>query len=156
DRDFVEREIVTLFERHGIDRWYSREDIQTASDWEGKIRGGLEACDWFLVVMSPRALASRWVRAEVRWAMDERPDRIVPVLLEDCNWHDFHLMMRGVQHADFRNLDHREDARKRLLGVWLGKPAGDCNPFVWRAAITEAAAFFDREREQRTLRDFLH
>jgi hypothetical protein len=30
------------------------------------------------------------------------------------------------------------------------------NPFVWRAGIKEAAAFFDRAREQRTVRDFLH
>ncbi len=156
DRDFVEREIVHLFERHGIDRWYCKENIQTASDWEEKIRAGLEACDWFLVVVSARSLASKWVRAEVRWAIDERPDRIVPVLMEDCNWRDFHLMMRGVQHADFRDADRREDSRRRLLEVWFGRPAAGGNPFVWRGAITEAAAFFDRERPLRTLRDFLH
>ena len=44
DRDFVEREVVALLDRHGIGRWYCREDIRTASDWEEKIRAGFEGC----------------------------------------------------------------------------------------------------------------
>src|SRR5262245_3314838 len=109
DRAFVEHEIVQVLDRHGIDRWYCQDDIQSAADWEEKIRRGLELCDWFLVVMSPRSLASRWVRAEVHWALDERPDRIVPVLFEECAWQDLHLLLRCVQHVDFRQAEHRKE-----------------------------------------------
>ena len=88
-----------MLRAHGVATWYAEEDIPTAEKWEESIRRGLESCDWFLVVMSPRSLASRWVKAEVLWAMDERPKRIVPVLLEDCNWHDFHLPLEAAVAA---------------------------------------------------------
>lgn len=42
----------------------------------------------------------------------------------------------------------------RLLR-WLGTSDGVLNPFVWRAGITKAEDFFDREHEQRTLRAYL-
>ena len=53
DRGFVEREIIPLLQRHGVGTWYSKDDIETASEWERTIRQGLETCDWFLVVLSP-------------------------------------------------------------------------------------------------------
>jgi hypothetical protein len=39
---------------------------------------------------------------------------------------------------------------------WLGDLGHTANPFTWRKGITDAEAFFDRDREQRVLRDFLH
>jgi hypothetical protein len=83
DRDFVEREIVSLLERHGIDVWYSPDSIVSADQWERSILDGLKTSDWFLLVMSPRSAVSSWVRMEVAWAFN-KGRRIVPVLLEDC------------------------------------------------------------------------
>lgn len=36
------------------------------------------------------------------------------------------------------------------------QPQPASNPFIWRSGITNAAEFFDREQEQRTLRAYLH
>jgi class 3 adenylate cyclase len=41
------------------------------------------------------------------------------------------------------------------LGEWLGPAESTPNPFIWRAGITKPEDFFDREREQRTIRDYL-
>jgi AAA+ ATPase superfamily predicted ATPase len=41
------------------------------------------------------------------------------------------------------------------LVKWLGPIEAAPNPFIWRGGITKAADFFDRDNEQRTLRDFL-
>lgn len=124
DRDFVEREIIPTLGAYGIDVWYSRDDIQTAARWERAILQGLKACDWFMIVMSRRAAQSEWVCDEVSWAMDNRPGRIVPILLEDCDVRDFHIRMARIQHVDYRN--DRQSARQRLLAVWRRKPsAGD-------------------------------
>ncbi len=112
DRAAVEREIVSLLRRNGIESWYSSDDIQTAADWERIIRDGLRECDWFLLVMSPNSARSDWVRTEVHWALEERPDRFVPVLLASCEPTDFHLKLRRIQHVDFRS--NLESARAKL------------------------------------------
>jgi hypothetical protein len=116
DRAFVEEHIVGLLRESGIDIWYSPEDIHTSARWEQKIREGLNGCDWFLVVLSPRSVASEWVQGEVHWAMQRRKDRIVPVLIDDCDPGELHLMLELVQHVDFRR--EPEQARRKLLAVW--------------------------------------
>src|SRR5205823_2589682 len=101
DRVFVETELLSLLRNNQIDTWYSQEDIHTADQWEQSIRKGLEDSDWFLVVMSPRSATSPWVRREVHWAIEERPNRVVPVLLETCDPKDWHLGLRELQYVDF-------------------------------------------------------
>ena len=75
DRTFVEEELVPLLEHHSINTWYSRSAIRTAAVWEDEIRLGLAGSDWFLVVLSPHAAESDWVKAEVRWALEKRRGR---------------------------------------------------------------------------------
>ncbi len=116
DRSFVEKEIVPLLQRYGIGTWYAREDIISAGQWERSIAAGLRECDWFLVVLSPRSIASKWVTAEVNWALDERGESFVPLLMEDCDWKNLHLMIRNIQHVDFRTPTY--EARERLLQIW--------------------------------------
>lgn|GEM_PF-5746381 len=117
DRDFVGKEIVSFLTSQGVDTWFAEDEIQTADRWERAILKGLMDCDWFLVVMSPRSAASEWVKDEVHWAMEERPGKIIPVLLQDCDCREFHIRMARIQHVDFR--DNLKEGRRRLL-VALG------------------------------------
>jgi hypothetical protein len=64
DRQFVEREIIEPLRKHGLQTWYSTDDIDTATQWESEIQEGLESCDWFLVALSPHSIRSRWVKAQ--------------------------------------------------------------------------------------------
>lgn len=116
DREVVEREIITPLRVHGVDTWYSTDDIQTASEWERQIHKGLTACDWFLVALSPRAVESEWVRREVHWAVMRRKDKVVPVMLETCEPEDLHLGLLPIQYIDFRGGGGR--ALERLLAIW--------------------------------------
>jgi hypothetical protein len=75
----------------------------------------LKACDWFLVIMSPRSVGSEWVLAEVHWAMENRTGRVIPVLLEDCDRAEFHLWIPRLQYIDFRQ--DRASARESLISV---------------------------------------
>lgn len=111
DRAAVEREIISPLRAHGIDLWYSTENIGTTSEWERQIHNGLTKCDWFLVVLSPRSIESEWVRREVHWAVKKRNGKIVPVMLETCEPEDLHLGLGPLQYVDFRDL-------QGLLAVW--------------------------------------
>jgi outer membrane protein assembly factor BamD (BamD/ComL family) len=116
DRDIVAREIISPLRAHGVDTWYSTDDIQTASDWERQILQGLMTCDWFLVALTPRAVESEWVRREVHWAIMKRKNKVVPVMLETCEPEDLHLGLLPIQYIDFRGGGDRE--LERLLAVW--------------------------------------
>lgn len=116
DRAFVEREILPLLQGQGIDTWFSTDDISSASEWERNIRAGLQSCDWFLVVLSPRSAASQWVKAELQWAFDNRNGRIVPVLIDTYCPSDFHLLLGSIQHIDYSQ--NPEEGRRRLLQIW--------------------------------------
>jgi type VI secretion system protein VasG len=121
DREFVEGEIIGFLHEHGIDPWYSRDDIRPTDTWERTILRGLKSCEWFLLVMSPRSAQSEWVKDEVNWAVVERPGRIIPVLIEDCQTSDFHIRLPRIQHVDLREVTPQA---RRLLLALLDEPAG--------------------------------
>jgi formylglycine-generating enzyme required for sulfatase activity len=116
DRDFIEREIIPLLQRNGVETWYARDDIAAADEWERTILQGLRSCDYFLVVMSPHSARSRWVKREVDWAFHKGEKPVVPVLLADCDSDDFHIGLAGIQHVDYRH--DLETARSRLLAFF--------------------------------------
>jgi hypothetical protein len=112
----VENDIVLPLESHGVQTWYSQESILSASHWERSILQGLKECDWFLVVMSERSARSEYVKDEVHWAVDNRPGRIIPVLMEDCDLTEFHIRLRRIEYIDFRQ-DYNAGCAK-LLAVF--------------------------------------
>lgn len=116
DRTFVEREIISPLREHGIETWYSEENIETAAEWERCITDGLKKCDWFLVVMTPRSVASKWVRREVFWAMEKREGRIIPIVMETCEPEDLHIGLLPLQYIDFR--ENIKRSQGKLLAIW--------------------------------------
>ena len=107
DRDLVEREIIIPLRQHGVETWYSKHNIKTATEWERRILEGLRECDWFLVAISQNSVKSDWVKTELHWALKERKGHIIPVMLEDCNTDDLHLRLQLIHHIDFRQNKER-------------------------------------------------
>lgn len=116
DHERVEREIISPLRAHGVETWYSTDSIKSASEWERQIRAGLKESDWFLIVLTPRSVASEWVGREVHWAFLKRKERIIPVMLETCEPDDLHLGLVPLQFIDFRN--EIAAAQDRLLAIW--------------------------------------
>jgi len=115
DRRFVENEIVSVLRTHSLNPWYAAEDIPTAAIWESEILDALRSSDWFLVVLSPEAISSLWVKAEVHWAIENRPDRIVPVMFKECDIQSLSLLLPRYQCVNY--CADLLVARSRLLAV---------------------------------------
>jgi len=115
DRFFVEKELNGLLRAVGLDVWYAEENIQTSQQWERAILSGLENSKWFILVMSLSAAKSEWVKDEVHWAMDERQENIIPILIDDCDTKAFHIRLPRIQRLDFRTDLH--DARENLVAL---------------------------------------
>ena len=116
DQPFVDQVLLPVFRSQGITVWYSKDDIKTSEEWERMIVQGLEDSEWFLVVLTEKAVTSTWLRAEVQWAMEHRRGKIVPVLLRDCTVTDIHLLLNTIQYTDFR-WDHQAGLRS-LMRTW--------------------------------------
>jgi serine/threonine protein kinase len=114
DRERVEREVIRALESHGFRTWYCREDVRSASLWERAILDALESSDWFLVVMSPASMQSEWVKDEVHWAIDHRPGRILPVMINRCDPAGFHIRLRRLQIID---LNDRRGSERMLSAL---------------------------------------
>ncbi|MBV9959229.1 MAG: tetratricopeptide repeat protein [Acidobacteria bacterium] len=146
DRQIIEREIIAPLRAQGLETWYSTDNIRLASEWEKQIHEGLKSCEWFLIVLSPRALDSEWVQREVHWAFLNRQHKIVPVMLESCNPEELHLGLLPLQFVDFR--DDVARAQSRLLAFWGLDEESQAAKRREREAQEEA----ERQRHERAVR----
>ena len=76
---------------HGVPVWYSKSNIVGAQQWHDEIGRALERCDWFVVILSPSSVKSRWVKHELVYALNDSryESHIVPVVaitLLPLNW----------------------------------------------------------------------
>ncbi len=79
---------------HGIEVWYSPRELKGGQQWHDEIGRALsERCDWFLIVLSPSAVKSTWVKHELVYALNNTPfkdGRITPLLARTVNGENCH------------------------------------------------------------------
>ena len=117
DRAFAER-LADMLIRHGLPVWYSRRAILGARQWHDEIGAALRRCDWFVLVLSPAVVASRWVKRELLYALQhERFDeRIVPVLHQDCDFEQLSWTLSSFERVHFTA--SFDAGCQALLQVW--------------------------------------
>lgn len=95
--------LTAILERHRIPFWYSRKSLMGAQQWHDEIGAALRRCDWFIFVLSPESVKSRWVKRELLFALQEpRYDhRILPIIRRSCNFADLSWTLGNLQHIDF-------------------------------------------------------
>jgi hypothetical protein len=117
DRRFVGR-LETVFQRHRIPYWYGPSHIKAATQWHDEIGKALTRCDWFMVVLSPNSVHSKWVKRELLYALESGHygERIVPVVYEHCKWKRLSWTLGSLQMVDFTS-DFEQGCRS-LLRIW--------------------------------------
>ena len=117
DRSYVIR-LTQVLERHRVRYWYSAQHIRGAQEWHDAIGRGLDECNWFLVVLTPAAVRSLWVKRELAFALRQRRynERIIPLLLKSCEFHDLSWTLDEFEFIDFTS-DFAVGCR-RLLRIW--------------------------------------
>lgn len=77
DSAFVDRLEADL-KAQGYSTWVDRRKLEPGQRWDAEIRQAITQCDILLVVLSPDALASRFVRQEYLEALKRRK-QVIPV-----------------------------------------------------------------------------
>jgi len=106
--------LVERLRDHYIATWYAPRHMP-GGYFKSKIEAALAECDWFLLVLSPEALASEWVKMEVDTAMadDRYYNKVIPILAEACDWKSLHENLGRYQSFDY--LLQPKEAEARLL-----------------------------------------
>ena len=120
-------------QRLGVRVWIAPESIRPGESWVSAIERGLRESSHVVVLLTPAALASKWVKKETDVAIaQERKGRIqvIPLDLERCK---VPLLLSSYQMVSFRRgydagLKQLAD---RLLGVRVTPPEPPRPPTIW-------------------------
>lgn len=106
---------------HGIPVWFSQTDLRGAQDWHDEIGSALRRCDFFIVLLSASSVTSEWVKREVYYALrtPRYHGRILPVLLEPCDYESLSWTLGGMQMIPAADLT----AILRIWGLGLRRSA---------------------------------
>lgn len=117
DRPFV-TVLADMMRRHGIPVWYSRTNILGAQQWHDEIGAALRRCDWFVLVLSPNAVESIWVKRELLFSLQQNrfEDKIIPLLYQPCAYERPSWTLSLFQMVDFTQTF--EQGCRDLLRVW--------------------------------------
>jgi len=110
--------IVELLRRHGVPVWHAPTSIRGAQQWHDEIADALERCDWFVILLSPDSIRSKWVRRELHFALreDQYDNSIVPVVVRTGNYRKFTWSLSSYQLVDFT--EDFEKGCRALLRIW--------------------------------------
>ena len=99
DSDFA-RKVNDKLQQQGKTTWFDQESIASGSDFQEEINRGINACDNFLFILSPRSIGSSYCKDEVEYAANLNK-RFVTVLHRQVNPKDLHPELGKVQWIDF-------------------------------------------------------
>lgn len=115
-RDFeAARKLRDFLVANGVPVWFSPHQIHGAQQWQDEIGEALDQCGWFLVLLTPAAVKSHWVKYEVQFAVGEPryKNRIVPLLFGKCNFRSLSWVLPQIQLVDFTK-DYSQGCRQLL------------------------------------------
>lgn len=114
----VATDVAELLVRHGVPVWYSRIHIVGAQQWHDEIGAALARCDWFVLILTPDAVGSMWVKRELLFALQEArfENKIAPLLFEPCDFVRLSWVLPLLQIIDFTGSHER--GYRHLLRLW--------------------------------------
>ena len=117
DRE-VAIKIAGVLRSHRIPIWFSETNMVGGLQWHDEIGAALRRCDWLMILLSPNSVESVWVKRELLRSLNDSRyhERIVPVLLEPCDFDQLSWTLASLQIVDFTQ--GFEDGCRALLRVW--------------------------------------
>jgi WD40 repeat protein len=103
DSDFA-RKLNDALQLQGKTTWFDQESIATGADFQQEIYRGIESCDNFLFILSPRAVNSPYCASEVEYAA-KLNKRFVTILYQPIQLAELHPELAKVQWIDFNQAD---------------------------------------------------
>lgn len=108
------RKLNEELQLQGKTTWFDQESIASGADFAQEIHQGIQVCDNFLFILSPRSIASPYCAAEVEYAASLNK-RFVTVLHQPIDSAELHPELAKVQWIDFNQNDRDFNANFNQL-----------------------------------------
>ena len=120
DISFV-RKLAGDLETAGYDVWWDVSDLRGGDDWLRLIPAAIESSDHFIVVLSPNAVTSDWVKREYTQAISLRK-KIIPIMVTRSS---VPFALNTLNYIDFTSGDYATNLKALLdtLGYKGESPA---------------------------------
>ena len=145
DQEFVTRLATDLNERvAGV--WFDQSAIQVGQKWHDEIMEGVHECKVFVLVLSPDAAESRYVREEVNKAL-ELGKVIIPVLYRPVNLTgELESLVHDTQMLDLRLGSYADNFQTLVDGIEAAGAARQAspNPFLRQSTKTDWGTVFGK------------
>ena len=115
---------VLVQHRVRVDAWRDREDLEPGSTFILEIQTAIAVCDFFVLLLSRRSVASAWCRRERERAIALGKPVIV-LYVDEVDAVDWPLELQGLQYIDVRS--GLEAGLHQLLAT-LGVDDGEADP----------------------------
>lgn len=112
------RRLRDLLVANDIPVWFAPHHIRGAQQWQDELGAALKRCGWFVVLLTPHAVTSMWVKRELHYVLAEKryQNRIIPLLFRKCEFQSLSWVLPQLQMIDFtKDFDH---ACAKLLRIW--------------------------------------
>ncbi len=102
---------------HGVPTFFAPDVLIGGQQWQDEILKALNGCDWFVVLLSPDAIESMWVRRETAVALMDRryENRIISLMCRSCDLGSLGWL-KVSQIIPFQG--SFDDGLRELLRVW--------------------------------------
>src|ERR671919_2434502 len=145
DQEFVTR-LASDLDAQVAGVWFDQSSIQLGEKWHDEIMEGIRDCKAFILVLSPDAAESKYVREEVNKAL-ELGKTIFPILYRPTKWTgEFESLVKEVQTLDLRSGSYTDNFHKLVDGlVEAGavKATGE-RPFLRQATTAPLSTVFSK------------
>src|SRR5688500_482301 len=146
DQEFVTR-LASELDAQVAGVWFDQSAIQLGENWHDEIMEGIRDCKAFILVLSPDAAESKYVREEVNKAL-ELGKTIFPVIYRAGQWTDeFGALVKEVQTLDLRSGSYTDNFQKLVDGlVEAGaiKATSGERPFLRQATQTSMSVVLSK------------
>lgn len=118
NKDIAKR-LAEDLRKNGIDAWFDAWEIAPGESLRRKIEAGIEAAQYFIVLLTPESLRSEWVQTELDAALIKKIEgncHLVPII-HGIGIADLTVILRTLKCVDLSNYD---SGLKETIEVCLG------------------------------------
>jgi hypothetical protein len=116
DTEFVAR-LASDLDAQVAGVWFDQSAIQLGENWHAEIMDGIRECKAFILVLSPDAAESKYVREELNNAL-ELGKVIFPVIYRAARWTgEIEALVKEIQTLDLRSGSYTDNFQKLVDGL---------------------------------------
>lgn len=96
------KKVAAALEEAGLDTWHYKREIMPGDNWAEKVAQGLKEADAMVVLLTPAALESAFVRWNIDYALTEKAfnKRLIPVFVgkpEEFSQHEIPWILKRLK-----------------------------------------------------------